>query len=111
MQGMQRQKSTEKDLKESVSAKDSGLEIRDDNNNDDASNICGDMQLLVAENKALKEEVYKLKEQLRSGQQIQEGMLQFHTDMQTRKGADTRPVSERHDAIIAVDMTDKLQVI
>lgn len=109
VQGMQRQKSTEKDLKESVSAKDSGLEIRDNNDNEAAPKICGDLQLLVAENKALKEEVYKLKEQLTADTQIREGVCQFDTEMETRKGAGSTPVSEKYDNIPCGEMTNKQQ--
>ena len=90
---MQRQKSAVKDLKRKMSAKDSGLEIGT------APRMSRDMQLLIAENQALKYDVETLKDQLKRDQQIRQQMLLCNAEMQHAAAVDSEPILEKNDAV------------
>ena len=97
---MQHRKSTAKDLKRKMSAKDSGLEIGA------APRMSRDMQLLIAENQALKYDVETLKDQLKSDQHIRQQMLLGNAEVQNAAAVDSEPISEKNDSV-TYEIADK----
>ena len=91
---MQHQKSTTKDLKRKMSAKDSGLEIGT------APRMNRDMQLLIAENLALKYDVETLKDQLKRDQHIRQHMLLGNAEVEHATAMANEPISEKNDSVI-----------
>ena len=83
-----------------MSAKDSGLEIGT------ASRMSRDMQLLIAENQALKYDVETLKDQLKRDQHIRQQMLLGNADVEHAAAVDSEPISEKNDSV-TYEIVDK----
>ena len=118
---MQHQKSMEKDFKQKVSAKDSGVEIGDDDDDFDADddmkvpkesgdtqvNTQVQTQVPTAEIKASKNKVNQLKEKLNGDLQSRDGVLQVNAEMLTEEDADMGLVSHKQDQITTVMIGEK----
>ena len=114
---MQHQKSMDKDFKQRVSAKDSGVEIGDDDDNDDDMDLpreSGDMQssqvqtpILTAESKASKNTVNQLKEKLKGDPQVRDRVLQVNAEMATEEEADMGLVNDKQDQITSEMIGEK----